>query len=1541
MSNDFWAYESQDTYRAKQAQDWAQKAQKDAFSYLAPSQTNLPQEALSSDSSSLFAPKPLITSQDKSGKSSGGFFKGVEDAVGSIGKPVYDYTLKPINRVLEAEHNAIARPLAKTLLSPFGDYNKLPGIVRLGAETLTDPLTYIGPGEVMGAFKAARLAPELKLGAPALQALFDSPGSRRLLTHIVTSGGLGLAAVGGNAAAQAVGIKGLPAMAVGVGASALAGKGLNSLTHPQEGTMVHVVLPKDTNIYHGTPYDFEGIPSSTPPSNITKSNPNHENMVFASTDKSKADNYAKSNGSEGRVVSMILPKGAKVWDPSVDRWPDIPDVDKWKDTFNSSLKTSGGAYLLDNMANTAVGENLPAGWYTEPLQEALKKEGYSAIKTGHEVAILDRSVLKSGSSNSPTASNIIKPSSADDLRQSMEQAWSKGRQAGHIDTSQEASAKRLASFGTEDDLMQRMYDQTEMLTLKKKIDTGDATDEEMSRAGELLAKADIYKQLDNQRQIGGGASGSTQAMQTLIDRMNSADPKVKQLINANSDIEVKANQQARQGWTVGARDALGNFMDKSTYGTNLSKYLKSHGFRLQDTDATGYINEAGRLAKLGDGYGSAQQVNAETILRRANEDGSLPTSYVKANGTVINDESLTAQAKLAQIRNPELSLLNPDGSLSLHTLVNNPDIFNLSPVQQATVQALTAPMQLHRGLENVFGVESQGPIAHVEPLDESGGVRNGVSAKQNFERPQGELAGAQGYLPYAEAQASRVQQGYHKIADSWLNATLDGMGKTASDLVPPELVDAINSTTNLRKQAHLLTKRIEDSLATYGTSKESPVNLPEDFLNSPHLDPQIKDIAWAVTQPGMRKPQIQPLLDRLNTMMEPIHALGDKQSAIMDEIRMGKGSQYRADYPTEFQGKYYPQDVGDQLNRYNQSVSPTGITKAVIDTNNLVRPIMATLDASFMGVQGLVAALSNPRAYMKALSTLTTNGYGDYEETLRSSGRLHAMLNDGVHWAGRNDMGEFLFPSSTSKIPGVGKLADMTDSAFTRFGNVLRSELYNSVNWDAMSAEKRLGLARTVNLMTGFSPNNPSNLESAMSFAPRFFRSQMGLIADAVTKRDMSTMGAARSLSTMLVSGTALTFAANKALGQETDFNPESPNFMRVRVGGQDVSVFGTWDTLARAVTKTYQTGNPLSGPEYLIRAKASPVMSKMYDVITGSTLQGTPIKWGSAGEILTSAAAEAQSVLPISATSIASNVAQDPSKLADPEFLGGQVLSFLGTKATPLSPAENMQIKRDTLAQQNFNKPWSQLEPYQQLQLHENNNVDLTPKSDLAKAFAFRRDISSSYQKEQDSIDKSLPVGKDWIDAYHNLQREKIGGFAQWNKEHPDAAAQISVGKPKNANDAALQKFYQLFDQADKESWSPDELTQNVSDFQSSISPEQQSYIDRNTGLHDTQRVKDYKADQKVLKPYWDISDNVYDRLKTRLPNSEGANSLQDYTTQLISKMQDAGVPDQVIAQRVKSNPVISEITRATSQLRERYRQTHPSADKLLSRWYGYSQVA
>ena len=167
-----------------------------------------------------------------------------------------------------------------------------------------------------------------------------------------------------------------------------------------------------------------------------------------------------------------------------------------------------------------------------------------------------------------------------------------------------------------------------------------------------------------------------------------------------------------------------------------------------------------------------------------------------------------------------------------------------------------------------------------------------------------------------------------------------------------------------------------------------------------------------------------------------------------------------------------------------------------------------------------------------------------------------------------------------------------------------------------------------------------------------------------------------------------------------------------------------------------------------------------------------------------------------------------------------------------------------------------------------------------------------------------------------------------------------MAFGVSRNADDAVRQQFFKIFDRANMENWSPDELSEVLADFEGSLTPGQAAYLARNTGMSDTPRVKEYRAAQKVLRPYFDISREVWDRLSTKLPDAERYGSAQDYTNGMIMEMQDAGVPDAIIARRVQTNPVIKEITRTTRLLHERYREQHPDVDAELVRWYGAKAI-
>lgn len=988
-------------------------------------------------------------------------------------------------------------------------------------------------------------------------------------------------------------------------------------------------------------------------------------------------------------------------------------------------------------------------------------------------------------------------------------------------------------------------------------------------------------------------------------------------------------------------------------------WLEQHKVRLQDSEISDLIEYWKEKMDLGFNYAAVLGEQVDSAIRH----GSIPTREIAGMGTIIDDVDLVTQGKA-------LGLTDKAGNLYLDEMILNKNKFKLTPEQEATVQAIVVPLKQRLELEDIFELgynktAPNGEYVHVEPISRRArsngdyiqtrlgpvvsrriGARQTAGKSSPFTHAQG-VDNGESYLSFGEAQSARVAQGYKAMADKYLLSQLEAYGKKPVDLLPPDLVTAHSKAAKINSQAEKL-----DGLLSYAIkTKSKRAWWPPKFSPVPELQQIILDAGQAATmnRQADRVAAWEQVRRELKAIMDPnkvmLTDLQAQRAKVLSEIASGR-SPLTEEFPTQFKGRYFGATEGKELQALEKSNIPGGIEGLIQETNQQIRPIMASFDLSFLGVQGLVALFGNPGAYMKTMKTLVQRGYDDYFESLYKTGELDDMIKHGLHVMTRNDFAEFIVPQRLQNLPVAGAGFRYSNKAFTHFGNILRTEIYRNGLRAGMDEAAKRQLARTANLVSGFSPGDSTQIEKTFLFASRFFRSQLGLISDAVSKGDLTSAGAARHLGQFLVLGTMATYLANESLGQSTDFRPfiedgegnkhPNPNFLRVRVGDKDVSIFGTWDSLARAVN-TLVTDGPTSATWYLARSKASPVISKAYDIIEGESLSGTEMDFSSPEGILKTAAESARtSFLPISVQSAIENgIPTTPGEAA------GSAVQFIGTKATPLSSTEKLQIKQDELANKFFGASWNEIEPYQQFQLRQQYDLDSKSESEIAKAFDLRQTISGRYQGQQELIDSRLPVGKEWITAYQNLRREQTGAYAQWAESFPDAADRMRQGKGTNAQDQIRQQYFLIFDQADREDWTPDELSDALESFDATLTPAQRDYIERNTGLRNTPRVKEYKAASKVLRPYWNFEDQVWDRLKSRLPNASKTQTLQEWTNGEILRMQQAGVPDQIIVRRIQSNPVLRQIDRATQTLRLRYRRTHPNVDRLLVQWYGYQPIA
>tara|TARA_Y100000593_G_scaffold93958_1_gene190794 strand:- start:45 stop:2156 length:2112 start_codon:yes stop_codon:yes gene_type:complete len=246
-------------------------------------------------------------------------------------------------------------------------------------------------------------------------------------------------------------------------------------------------------------------------------------------------------------------------------------------------------------------------------------------------------------------------------------------------------------------------------------------------------------------------------------------------------------------------------------------------------------------------------------------------------------------------------------------------------------------------------------------------------------------------------------------------------------------------------------------------------------------------------------------------------------------------------------------------------------------------------------------------------------------------------------------VGKQKYLSRLGRTPGIKQ----ANRAYGFYGDRLRMDwMKDSVEGlmregrtlqDIVDSGDARDLAKAINSATGYSDKRFGGVFGDMLlFAPRFFQARLETAARAAramatdplgaveavpmvgrkARQTLAEGGLARDISVkdrearraflrLISGGTMMTVMANEMLGNETDFNilrknkddewEYNPNFMRIRFGDRDWSIFGTWDSMLRLMIVTGMSGNPIEG----LRGLASGPVSLGWDLITGETFTG------------------------------------------------------------------------------------------------------------------------------------------------------------------------------------------------------------------------------------------------------------------------------------------------------------------------------------------------
>lgn len=638
----------------------------------------------------------------------------------------------------------------------------------------------------------------------------------------------------------------------------------------------------------------------------------------------------------------------------------------------------------------------------------------------------------------------------------------------------------------------------------------------------------------------------------------------------------------------------------------------------------------------------------------------------------------------------------------------------------------------------------------------------------------------------------------------------------------------------------------------------------------------------------------------------------------------------------------FPDAIANAANKYLRNEKPpSGQGAVLLNTtsafNNLLRGLKASADVSFMGIQGLIGAVHHPVDYGRAV-VMAWKSLGDpqvlgkylldFDAAAAESGGMTSRqwIEAGLHIGGADT--EFAIGSGLPALGDAlgkgGKVNPIRGSnrAFGYFGDILRMELADTAyrnaaahGFDMADPVNLRSVADVANNATGWSPNAFAGTTGQLAmFAPRFFQSQLDLIAKAATEKTIGGQEARRMLAKLIGTGTILTVAANemsdRPIPHEELFDPRSPNFMRIRVGGQDVSVFGPWDSLLRGISNAAQ-----GDVTYMVRTKASPALSMAWDLLSGDTFTGENAR--TPGEVL-------RNLLPFSLSQAPEAIMSATQGDIGP--LGRVAIGGTGLKSAPMSPTEQL----DTLSRATYGKDFYDLLFSQQKTIKE-EHPDLWQRAVERKSSQSQRYelLKTEMKFEQESADEQLLSGtltrEDWKTQYNNRRQQMFGSGRALFGDKP-------ITDPKTAE----QRYIQIIDSNQDEAGAID--WDKVDELVSKLSPEDQAYIEDRQGVGNTDVVDAYKAAAKqrsemfALPKYLGYTadearaiDELWVEARTNAKTATPGALLAAFRVLL----EDGRSVDPRIATGVRRRMVG---TLSTLKQREKYAATHP----LMVSFYG-----
>ena len=624
-----------------------------------------------------------------------------------------------------------------------------------------------------------------------------------------------------------------------------------------------------------------------------------------------------------------------------------------------------------------------------------------------------------------------------------------------------------------------------------------------------------------------------------------------------------------------------------------------------------------------------------------------------------------------------------------------------------------------------------------------------------------------------------------------------------------------------------------------------------------------------------------------------------------------------------------PPAWADTLNREfgTKQRHDSEFTHIVSAVNTAGKTVWASVDASWMGIQGLLTAAVSPRRAGKALALSLRSQVDPEFKALWMAKKNKELLAVGkptlddwaaanLHFAGSKGEGLDIRPVTEGAIGKVtqGKynpirasnqlFSDMGD-----FNRMLGAELYyNNLNLgkkvmfqgiEEGTAESQLDeIAAAVNRATGYSDTAfGGDVGKIALFAPKFLQSQLEVLVKSFSDGGVEGAIARQQLIRLFGFGIGLTFTANAIKTGSTDpmdwasateLNPTSSNFMRIRdVGGADVSIFGPWDSLIRGIVATVQ-----GDTSYIPRSKASPIVSKGWDLITGKDFLGKNTR---------DPENFIRSLFPFSV------------REAGEEPLVSTLIGMLGIKSSPLSSKEKVD-------QALSNAGIERSDPEYLIKRREYiaKNPDIVPSAVSDKGKKAQEITTNTRSREKANSDKTLDDTQTLVEF-----RENRKDLNTANRIRLEEAVGKFKDKPSTKQEKWVSTYFNLYEQS-KDDINPDKVDSDkldplVAKWINDNGEEALDFVRRYTQAGQTEVDKQYLIDLATLDRagYFDI--NKYQHMKSDLSsesidNYRGIVSAARSSDPKLSAMSFGAAANRVLRERGLTRTQIQDVIRAGS---------------------------